>query len=192
MADIFEVTLQAQVYNHVLKTVIHLNGGTGSFSEEFVANDVIANFMPKLVAQQVVPMRYTVCHVRKISPTLGDPYIKEIIYGYAQMNAAMLPPVLCVLMELFSATKTKSGRGKMFISGLWNARAETTGWNSYVPDSFKATFDQLQASYSVNTTARPLVWGIWSRKTSTFYPITSVRILSKFAIQRRRNINLLT
>jgi hypothetical protein len=192
MADIFEVTFQQQIYNHVVKNVIHLQGGTDSFSEEFVANDVIQYFMPQILSQQVVPWKWTVVHVKKISPVAGQPYIKEILYGNAQPNTNMAPPVLCVLMELFTANLSKSGRGKFFVSGIDAGRSQTKGWEASLPYYFYLVFDNLKTNYGVNTASRPLVWGVWSRKNSAFYPITSARILTRYGIQRRRNINLIT
>jgi hypothetical protein len=192
MVDIFEVTLQGQVYNQTIKNVIHLRGGTDSFTAQFVAQDVIINFLPYILAKQCTPYVYTFVHAQKISPTRGESYLAEVFNGAASFNDTMMPPAICVLMELFTATRLKTERGRLFVSGLRMAQGTTKGWNEYVEPSFRSMFVSLMSQYGVDTAARPLRWGVWSRKLSQFHDITACRILNRYGVQRRRNINMLS
>jgi hypothetical protein len=189
MADIWEITLQQQAFGNTMKNVIHMSSAENSFSPEFIATDIQNYFTPPIRVVQVSSWKYLFIHVKKLNEQGGNTWIHECLNIGGNYNYYMMPPALCVLFELQTGILDRSHRGKMWISGLGNNYMGEDGLNPSGMNDLKNVYNSLAALYCTPNSTTPLTWGVWSRKLSVFTPINGVRILRRYGVQRRRNVN---
>ncbi len=134
-------------------------------------------------------MEYQSIHVKKLNEAGGNTWLHECLNIGGGYNYYMMPPALAVLYELQTGTRDRSHRGKMWISGLGNNYMGEDGLNPGGMQDLKNVFTNLYNLYCVPNSTTPLTWGVWSRKLSVFTPITGVRVLRRYGVQRRRNVN---
>lgn len=185
---IARVTLTGTYHGQTCQNVFHMFRDNATTAElQDLPAMLIADWINLIRPQQINTFKWIDVMVQQLSPNFGQAIRVAINHPGAIGGSSGLPSVLSVILSFRTGTPGKTGRGRVYISGL---KADAFADNVLTPDYLNlwtTIANSLDERWAFGGTF-PWRLGIAPRSDPTaFKNVTLITPRAVFGVQRRRN-----
>jgi len=179
-------TLQGQIVNNV----IHLRDSNDLVSPAGVVFELKTYFLAYLKTVQSDKVAWNLIMVKNLSVASQETYQGSFTNIVGTLGGIVHPNFSAVLWSLRTGLADRSHRGRLYIAGVVSSQAGDGYLTSAYQTSNQTAITNLLTRYGIGNTQSNMEWGVYSRKLSTFSPITNIVLRTNVMVQRRRNIGV--
>lgn len=186
------VTIQQIWRGQVIQNVLNFDVPDGTLSESQVADVIESKWIARVRLRQVNELSYQSIKVQKRVAGPPPPFIKQLNILGNEGAGTQLFTFTATVIQLFTATGGRRGRGRVYIAGHVNGAfvnhlievGQANFWNT-------VTLPALRASFLSGSNDSGITLGVMDKNDpSLFAGCTGMQVRSLVGMQRRRNLGI--